>query len=61
MNVPGPGVKRALSLSIKAIGKDIRMAVEGGKWHIDCRVQRLLRLLLLLLSGSERLEGAAYR
>jgi hypothetical protein len=30
MNVPGTGVKRALSLGINAIGKDRRMSVVGG-------------------------------
>jgi len=29
-NVPGTGVKRALRLGTKAIGKDMRMAAEGG-------------------------------
>ena len=66
MNVPGTGVKRALSLGIKAIGKEMRMAVEGGvkkdfkKSQIDCRVRRILRLLfllsLLLLSESGCVE-----
>ena len=65
MDVPGTGVKRALRSGTKAIGKDIRMATEGGvkkdfkNCQIDCRVTQCLRLVLLLrlLSGSECEEG----
>ena len=65
MNVPGTGVKRALRLGIKAIGKDTRMAIEGGvkkdfkNSQIDCRVTIFLRLVLLLVvsCGSECVEG----